>query len=251
MEALGAGEPELTKGKTAEELVDVIHPVAALVWDALYYAAERGSVAPELADYYRYLALRWFMLQKPTMHFLKLPTKNLRQLSLQGDHWAKIAAMSQHPLPVIQKIAGKVDALIRSLKDARVNAGFEVFQEDCRAVLARASFAKPSITIINPPTNGNIMFLQSNRFLDTLILREPQNPAKDEQGEDDFWKMLIRESLSYIPSGHFALSFVGDGAVSWDEAIEIYSGCGEIVGTTSALTGKNGGKSGCVLLRRR
>jgi hypothetical protein len=217
---LGSPSPQ---GKTpAYELIpDHLHPLACNVFDALYYAPERLALSPQDAAYCRYMAVRWVLLNKNYMYFLKLPTRDLQQLELQGAQWKKTVGIIRQPAKHLLKVAHGVDQLIHALGSAGHERQPLVLQGDCREAIKQVQWDRPSFVGLNPPTAGNSTFMQSNRVLDTLLFNERQ-AMDDGEMPGDLWKSLILDTAKHIPSGHYVFSFVGDGAISWEE------GCADV-----------------------
>lgn len=257
------GLVRLAQEKTPEELVpegktpacelipDHLHPIAAAIFDALYYASERGDLVPGQAAYYRFMAVRWVLLNKNYMYFLKLPTQDLQQLSLQGKQWENVAKILLEPLPALLKVAQDVDHLIHALQSAKMERVPKVMVGDCRENIKQIDFDRPSFVGLNPPTAGNATFMQSNRVLDTLLFNEQQ--ALDEGDmPGDLWRSLILDTVAHIPSGHYVFSFVGDGAVSWEEGKEeVFAKVGPTIKEWSfPWHGSDTRRAGLILLRR-
>ena len=198
------------------------------MFDSLYYASERGDIPEELGDYYRYMAIRWVLVQKPYMYFLKLPTHDLTQLFCQGKQWQNVVKVLRDPAAALLPIARDVDHVIHAID------GIEgtVLHGDCRENIKLVDFGDRSVTLLNPPTAGNAVFLQSNRVLDALLHNEPQKIDKGEMPAD-LWRSLVLDSGKHVPEGHLIFSFVGDGAVSWEDGQEVFQALGEVVSTYS------------------
>jgi hypothetical protein len=247
------GEATVPEGKkAARELVpEHIHPFAADVFDRLYYAGSRFELDEGRAAYYRYLAVRWVLLNKNYMYFLKLPTKDLAQLALQGPQWKKTVEIIQNPLRYLVKVAKDIDQLVHALQSARHQRPPLVMRGDCRETIRQVQWDRPSFVGLNPPTAGNSTFMQSNRVLDTLLFNAPQS-MDDGVMPGDLWRSLILDTAKHVPPGHYVFSFVGDGAVSWDE------GCAEVFPQVGSLVkewsfpwhGSDTRRAGLVLLKR-
>lgn len=234
-----------------ELIPEHLHPLACNMFDALYYAGERGDVSEAEADYYRYMAIRWVLLNKNYMYFLKVPTFDLRQLRVQGKPWEKVVDVITNPLPALTKVARDVDHLIHAEQSARHQREPLVMRGDCRQNIKNVQWDRPSFVGLNPPTIGNSTFMQSNRVLDTLLFNEPQ-PQDDDMMPGDLWRSLILDTTEHVPPGHFVFSFVGDGALTWEEGCEqVFSKVGPIVKEWSfPWHGNADKKAGLVLLRR-
>ena len=203
--------------KPGHELIpDHLHPLACNMFDALYYACDRHNLTAVAADYLRYMAIRWVLLNKNYMYFLKLPTRDMRQLELQGPQWAKTVDVIRNPEKHLLKVAHDVDQLIHAIQSARHERPPLVMQGDCRENVKQIEWDRPSFVGLNPPTAGNSTFMQSNRVLDTLLYNAPQK-IEDGDMPGDLWKSLILDTAEHIPGGHYVFSFVGDGAISWEE----------------------------------
>ncbi|MCL4743865.1 MAG: hypothetical protein KJZ83_00470 [Burkholderiaceae bacterium] len=247
------GEAGVPDGKSiARDLVpDHIHPLAADVFDKLYYAGERYGFDEGTAAYFRYIAIRWVLLNKNYMYFLKLPTRDLTQLAVQGPQWAKTVEVIRKPLENLRRVAKDIDHLVHAIRSAKHERAPLVMRGDCRENIKNIQWDRPSFVGLNPPTAGNATFMQSNRVLDTLLFNEPQKAGEgDMPGE--LWRSLILDSVKHIPSGHYVFSFVGDGAVSWEEGCaEVFSHVGPIIKEWSfPWHGSDTRKAGLVMIRR-
>ncbi len=242
-------EPLVPEGKkTAIDLVPgYLHPKACDIFDALYWAYERGDVSEDKGYYYKFLAIRWVMLNKSYIYFTKLPTEDLRQLALQGP-WAKVAAVLRDPLQALTKVAHDIDHLNHAVRSSGARDEAQVFMQDCTQLVKELPFDRPSITGLNPPTSGDATFKQSNRVLDALIYNEWQ-PISDDELPADLWRHLVCETAAHIPAGHYFFNYAGDGALSWDEAHEVHKTLGEIVDLYT-FERKPGQTAGCVLVRK-
>lgn len=253
IEEVLAGDASLPDGKMAAvELVpEHLHPLASEIFDKLYYAPERFGMDESTGAYFRYLAVRWVLLNKNYMYFLKLPTQDLMQLSIQGPQWAKTVDIIRNPAQHLLKVAKDIDHLIHSLQSAKHEREPLVMRGDCRENIKNVQWDRPSFVGLNPPTAGNATFMQSNRVLDTLLFNEPQ-ALDDGTMPDDLWRSLILDTAKHIPTGHYVFSFVGDGAVSWEQGCEeVFSQVGPIVKEWSfPWHGSDTRNAGLVLLRR-
>lgn len=238
--------------KPGRELIgDFLHPIATDMFDTLYYAEERGDVSAEQGDYFRYMAIRWVLLMKNYMYFVKLPTLDLRQLRVQSKLWAKTVDTLENPVPPMLQVSKQVDALVHAINSAKHERPPLVQRGDCREMIKNCDFSRPSFVNLNPPTDGNARFMQSNRVLDTLLFNEPQ-PIEDGMMPADLWKSLILDTCAHVPAGHYVFSFVGDGVVSWEEGCaEVFARVGPTVREWSfPWHGDANKKAGLVLLRR-
>ena len=203
-----------------------IHPDACRVFDALYFAGDRGDVPQEHAPMARYLALRWLCIQRPFTYYLKHPAGPLKTWYLQGPGWAKIAAQAMNPLPFLFKLLAGIDLYQKSLPShvtARVTRG------DCREIVRDLDFSRPSIVALNPPTDGNVRFMSSNRLLDSLLHNQKLPIEKDDLPPDDLWRSLVFDTARHIPAGHFLFGFAGDGATPWEVARPMFDGIGTVI----------------------
>ena len=247
------GGADLPAGKkAARELIpEHLHPQAADIFDKLYYAGWRHELPPESDDYLRYLAIRWVLLNKNYMYFLKLPTQDLTQLSVQGPQWKKVVDVIRAPQTALMKVSRDIDHLIHAQHSAKHAAKPLIMHGDCRENVRLIDWDRPSFVGLNPPTAGNATFMQSNRVLDTLLYNEPQ-PQDDGMMPGDLWKSLILDTVKHIPAGHFVFSFVGDGAISWEDGkAEVFSQVGPTVAEWSfPWHGSETRNAGLILLRR-
>lgn len=206
--------------KPARDLIpDKLHPLAADIFDKLFYAGWRYSLSEAHDDYLRYLAIRWVLLNKNYMYFLKLPTMDLVQLAVQGDPWKKVVNVILEPLAALLKVAKDIDHLIHAQLSAKHQVPSLIQRGDCRQNIKNIDFSRPSFIGLNPPTAGNSTFMQSNAVLDTLLFNEKQ-AFDDGDMPGDLWRSLILDTVKHVPSGHYVFSFVGDGAVSWEDGKE-------------------------------
>lgn len=253
LRAILDSEPTIPEGLTpARELIpEHLHPDACDIFDRLFYAGERLGLPEAVADYYRFLAVRWVLLNKNYMYFLKLPTKDLVQLSLQGEQWAKTVDVIQNPEKHLTKVMREVNHLIDALISAHHERDPLLLWGDCREEIKKVQWDRPSFVGLNPPTAGNSTFMQSNRVLDTLLFNEPQQ-MDDGDMPGDLWKSLILDTAKHIPAGHYVFSFVGDGAISWEDGCaEVFPQVGETVRTWSfPWHGSDTRNAGLILLRR-
>lgn len=248
------GEATIPDGYTsAKDLIpEHLHPIACEIFDKLYYAGWRLGLEPDVALYFRYIAIRWVLLNKNYMYFLKLPTKDLQQLAVQGPQWAKTVDVINDPFKHLLKVAKDIDHLIHALRSAKPQREPLVMRGDCRENIKQVQWDRPSFVGLNPPTAGNATFMQSNRVLDTLLFNEPQQ-IEDGDMPGDLWRSLILDTCAHIPEGHYVFSFVGDGAISWEEGCaDVFSKVGPIVKEWSfPWHGSDTRRAGLVLIRRR
>ena len=141
-----AGRQEKRQGLIPEFL----HPVAADMFDTLYYAAERGAMPEEDADCFRYMAIRWVLLMKNYMYFVKLPTFDLTQLAVQSKLWAQTVETLRKPAEPMLQVAGQVNALVHALSSARHAVPPLVQRGDCRENVKNIQFDRPSFVSLNP-----------------------------------------------------------------------------------------------------
>lgn len=247
--AAGGTEPlnPLGKKRAIDLVPGYLHPKACDIFDALFWAYERGDVSEDEGFYYKFLAIRWVLANKNYMYFIKLPTEDLKQLALQGP-WAKVAKIVSDPLPALLQIAHDVDHLNHAVRSSGARDHAQVHMDDCTKLVKELPFDRPSITGLNPPTIGDATFKQSNRVLDALIYNEWQ-PIEDDELPADLWRHLVCETAAHIPDGHFFFNYAGDGALTWDEAHEVHKTLGEIV-KTYTFERKPGQIAGCVLVRK-
>lgn len=238
--------------KTARDLIpEHLHPDACDVFDRLFYAQERYFYPDMLGDYFRYLAVRWVLLNKNYMYFLKLPTKDLAQLSIQGPQWAKTVEIIRDPLKHLAQVSKHIDHLIHAQVSALHQREPLILMGDCREQIKKVRWDRPSFVGLNPPTAGNDTFMQSNRVLDTLIYNKPQ-PHDDGAMPGDLWRSLILDTAKHIPTGHYVFSFVGDGAISWEDGCaEVFSQVGPTIKEWSfPWHNSDTRRAGLVLLRK-
>lgn len=247
------GESWVPEGITpARELIpDHLHPTACDIFDKLYYAQDRLDLADDEAAYWQFMAVRWVLLNKNYMYFLKLPTKDLKQLALQGPQWAKTVDVIENPERHLQQVMNHVNHLIAAEQSANHQRKPLVLMGDCREQIKQVDFDRPSFIGLNPPTAGNSTFMQSNRVLDTLLFNAPQS-ADDGDMPGDLWRSLILDTVKHVPAGHYVFSFVGDGAVSWEDGCaEVFAKVGPTVQEWSfPWHNSDTRRAGLILLRR-
>lgn len=248
-----AGPNKAPEGKRpARELHNnFLHDIAADLFDTLFYAFERGEVPQEQDAFMKYMAIRWVLLNKGYVYFVKLPTQDLPQLAIQSPIWGKTVDMLRDPIPAMKPVVEQVNALIHAQVSARQERPALVIRGDCRESIKQVQWDRPSFVNLNPPTDGNDRFMQSNRMLDTLLFNE-QQPKDDGMMPGDLWKSLILDTCKHVPAGHYVFSFVGDGAISWEEGNEeVFAKVGPTVREWSfPWHGSDTRKAGLVLLRR-
>jgi hypothetical protein len=238
--------------KPAVELItDKLHPLACRLFDALFYYGDRQIMLEADAAYMRYLAIRWVMLNKTFMYFLKLPTTDLQQLALQGPGWKKVVDQLREPYLTLLPVGKKIDHLISAQLSARHERLPLIMHGDCRENIKQVDWSRPSFVGLNPPTAGNSTFMQSNKVLDTLLHNEPQK-IDDGDMPGDLWKSLILDTAAHIPAGHYVFSFVGDGAVSWEDGCaDVFSKVGPTIKQWSfPWHGSDTRRAGLILLRK-
>jgi hypothetical protein len=238
--------------KPAVELAEgKLHPIACDIFDRLYYASSSEPLNMKQKLFFEYLAIRWVLLNKNYMYFLKLPTLDLDQLAIQSPTWKKTVDMLRDPLPALLKVREEIMDLSVALQSANPQRLPFIIQDDCRESIKHILWDRPSFVNLNPPTDGNARFMQSNRMLDALLYNEPQ-PQKDGMMPGDLWRSLILDTCKHIPTGHYVFSFVGDGAVSWEEGCsEVFSKVGPIIKEWSfPWHGSETRKAGLVLMRK-
>jgi len=236
----------------AQELMpEFLHEEACDLFDRLYYAHLSGEFSKDEGGFLQYLAIRWVLLNKTYMYFLKLPTTNKQQLALQGGQWKKLADILDNSCKYLQKTVGDINTLIFALNSAKMKRPPNIMLGDCRENIKNIDWNIPSFVLLNPPTAGNSVFMKSNRVLDTLIHGKPQ-PLEDGTMPADLWKSLVLDSCTHIPSGQYVFSFVGDGAVSWEEGYEtVFKKIGDIITEwTFPWHGNEDKKAGLILMRR-
>lgn len=237
------------KSPAAELVGDFVHPLACNVFDAFFYASERGDVPEAEAAYYRYLAIRYVLLTKSYMYFLKLPTHDLRQLANVNKQWADVVEVLRYPGAPMGRVSRQIDHLIH----AQTSAGHEreplIMRGDCRENISKIDWSRPSFVGLNPPTSGNARFMQANKIIDTLLHNAPQQVDKGEMPAD-LWRSLILDTVERIPAGHYVFNYVGDGALTWEEGFEtVISKIGTPI-TKWVFPVREGRNAGVVLMRR-
>lgn len=226
-----AGDSSVPSGKIpARDLIQHhLHPDAADIFDKLYYAGVRYGLTEGEDFYYKYIGVRWALLHKTYMYYLKMPTFDLQQLSLQGPQWAKVVQALNDPLTAILKVCKMVDHLVHALTSIDHERPPQVMIGDCRENIKLVDWSRPSFVCINPPTSGNDRFINANKIVDALMLNAFQERT-DDVAPADFWKNLLLQTAASVPPGHYIFNFAGDGAVTREEAHEtIYPQIGTVI----------------------
>lgn len=236
-------------GATLPHVDGFLHPGAARIFDALYYAGATSRIPIAEGNVLRYVALRWVLLNKTYMYFVKLPTEELSEMPLHGDQWTKLAKILADPMGALAPVIRDVNHLIDAMEPRRKPYP-RVTRGDCRESIKTAEFRDMSITNLNPPTAGNSVFMQSNRLLDTLLFNAPQE-MNDDDMPGDLWRSIILDTGKRVPKGHFLFSFCGDGALTWEEGMETWRQLGEVVDEWSfPWHGDEAKRAGLVFIRR-
>lgn len=246
----GGSEPLVPEDKvTAEELAGrYLLPRACRVFDALYWAVERGDLPEADLPLVKYLGLRWVIMMRSYMYFVTLPTSDPDLLATQSTAWARIVADSRDPARPLVKLLQSLNEACR-LMGNRAGETLATLG-DCRRVIHELPKPEKLIVSINPPTMGNAFFAQSNKVLDSLLHNAVQELEESEL-PGDLWRSLIVDTMAACPSGTWLYSFCGDGALTWEEGLVTWDGIADMVDHTTFRWRDSDKRAGLALLRLR